>query len=178
MRITPNSSLTELAFVVCTALNQVGTKAILTGGAAANFYAPQEYLSQDLDFVVKFGGGAAAAEALQQLGFELRPEKLYAHPATIFTLEFPPGPLMVGDDFISNWDTLEREDLLLHIISPTDSVRDRLAAYLHWNDFASLESALAVANRQREKLDINLIENWCQREGGTAKYEIFRKRLG
>lgn len=178
MTITPNSSLSELAFIVCTALDQVGTKAILTGGAAANYYAPQESMSRDLDFILKFGGGGSASAALLQLGFKLRPEKHYSHESTMFTVGFPPGPIMIGDDFISTWDTQQKEDYLLHIISPTDSVKDRLAAYLHWNDFASLESALAVATRHREKLDLALMEDWSRREGGETKFEIFRKRLG
>ncbi len=171
-------TLIDVALVVCTALDEAGTKAVLTGGGAATAYAPKSYESQDLDYVITFGGGRPAVEALADLGFETRPEKHYTHPGTRFTVEFPPGPLAVGDDFITSWDTLRRGDLLLHIITPTDSVRDRLSAYLHWNDLGSLEVALAVAKAQRDRIDLALVEDWCRREGAADKFELFRRRLG
>lgn len=175
--ISSSTTLTELAFIVCTALDRCGTQAILSGGAAAAYYAPNVVASHDLDFILTFGGGAEASLALQELGFEVRPERHYAHPKTLFTLEFPPGPLMVGDAVISSWETVRREGNLLHIITPTDSVRDRLAAYLHWNDLGSLESALHVARAERESIDIDLIESWCRQEGGERKFAVFRSQL-
>ena len=39
-----NSSLTDVAFAVCTALHEAGYTVILTGGSAATFYAPEAYL--------------------------------------------------------------------------------------------------------------------------------------
>ncbi|MDI6740798.1 MAG: hypothetical protein QME74_10605 [Candidatus Edwardsbacteria bacterium] len=40
----------------------------------------------------------------------------------------------------------------LHLLSPTDCVKDRLAAYFHWNDRQSLEQAGLVADNR--KIDI------------------------
>ena len=54
MTIRSETSLAELALIVCTALERVGQTAILTGGGAATFYAPEAYQSRDLDFVFEF----------------------------------------------------------------------------------------------------------------------------
>ena len=172
--INASMTLRQVAFVVCTALDRQRIRAVLSGGGAATLYAPEEYQSRDIDWVTQWRC-AAGAQVLEELGYVLTGQQ-YAHPANPFTLDFPPGPLMVGDDVITEWDTWEEGDQLLHIISPTDSVRDRLAAYLHWNDANSLEVALAVARQQT--IDMNVIEAWCKREGRPERFATFARRLG
>lgn len=50
--ITATSSLVDVAFAVGTALERAGITAVLTGGSAATFYAPDAYQSSDLDFLI------------------------------------------------------------------------------------------------------------------------------
>jgi hypothetical protein len=50
-------------------------------------------------------------------------------------------------------------------------------AYLAWDDFSALEQALAVATAQRDRVDLELIRDWCEREGSRAKYDLFAGRL-
>ena len=96
--VTGNSSLEDVCFAVCTELAHVGTVAVLTGGSAATYYAPEAYQSQDADFVITFSSDAErAAVTLRDLGYrELG--GTYKHDRNIFTLEFPPGPLAIGND--------------------------------------------------------------------------------
>jgi hypothetical protein len=176
MMIDTASSLVDVAFAVCTALERVGTTAVLTGGSAATYYAPDAYQSLDLDFVITFNANATGERALFELGFT-RTADYYQHPDSAFPLEFPPGPLMVGDDIIASWDTNRRGDELLHVLTPTDSCRDRLAALLFWNDFSGLEQAIAVCRAQWKKIDLDVIRGWCERERGAEKYELFASRL-
>lgn len=175
MPIEPGASLRDLAFEVCDALHRQGVVAVLSGGGAATLYSEEQYLSRDLDFIVTYHGGSQSGQALVDLGFALVGQS-YRHPATPFFVEFPEGPLSVGDDLITSWDTLVERDRTLHIISPTDSVRDRLAAYLHWNDVNSLEVALAVARKQT--IDMGFVEAWCKREGRPERFATFHRRLG
>lgn len=165
MHISHSTSIRELAFIVCTALDRQGTKAVLTGGGAASIYTSEAYESRDLDFVLSFAG-SQKVDALIELGFCLRGQH-YEHPQTIFTIDFPPGPLIIGDVPIDYWDTLIDRDYLLHIIKPTDSMLDRFAAYVHWKDRGSLRSAALVANAINESLDWKRIEDWCKSEEVT-----------
>lgn len=174
MDIGPGTSLRELAFLVCDTLDGAGVIAVLSGGGAATIHSEEAYLSQDLDFIVTYHGASGSGKLLEGLGFKLVNHS-YRNPATPFFVEFPEGPLSVGDDVIEAWMTLEESGRKLHIITPTDSVRDRLAAYLHWNDHNSLEVALAVA--KRHPIDLDLVEAWCQREGRPERYETFSRRL-
>lgn len=56
MTISANTPLFEVAMAVCSALDRAGITAVLTGGSAATYYAPEAYQSSDIDFVaVRFG---------------------------------------------------------------------------------------------------------------------------
>jgi hypothetical protein len=172
--IRPNSSLRELAFVVCDALDRAGVVAVLSGGGAATIHSEETYLSRDLDFIVTYHGAAGSGRVLEELGFVLQGQS-YHHSETPFYVEFPQGPLMVGNEAVSEWLTLEEGGRKLHLLTPTDSVRDRLAAYLHWNDHHSLEVALAVA--VRNPIDLTVVEDWCRREGRPERFKTFARRL-
>ena len=172
--INASMTLRQVAFVVCTAW--IGNASGRSSPAGVPLHSMRRRsTSRETSTGVTQWRCAAGAQVLEGLGYVLTGQQ-YAHPANPFTLDFPPGPLMVGDDVITEWDTWEEGDQLLHIISPTDSVRDRLAAYLHWNDATSLEVALAVARQQT--IDMNVIEAWCKREGRPERFATFARRLG
>jgi len=151
---------------VCTALDHSGTTAVLTGGSAATVYAPEAYQSRDLDFVLTFRGGDAASD-IAALGYAST-GGTYIHSENKLTLEFIDGPLQVGRDVLTGYDTLRDGSQLLHIIVPTDSCRDRLAGFMFWNDHASLAQAVAVARAQT--VDLKKIEAWCRREQHHASF--------
>jgi hypothetical protein len=161
-----------VSFVVCTVLHESGIEAVLTGGSAATVYAPQAYQSHDIDMIVTFRpANADARAALESLGYHVAAEH-YEHVSNPLVLEFPMGPLAVGGELLDTWDTLRENDMVLHIITPTDSCRDRLAGFMFWNDRGSLAQAVAVARAQRRRIDMDVIRRWCRREG---KDESFRE---
>ena len=175
MEVTTTTPLRELAFIVCTALDSQGTTAVLTGGGAATIYSIEAYESRDLDFILSFSG-SRDDQALKKIGFNLR-GSTYDHPQTVFTLDFPPGPITIGEDVIYKWDTLREGDMLLHILKPTDSVLDRFVAYVHWKDRTSLDSAALVAKAIQERLDWSRIEGWCEAEGVTWAISDLRNAI-
>ncbi len=64
---------------------------------------------------------------------------------------------------------------ILRIISPTDCVKDRLAAYYHWGDRQCLVQAVLVAKER--KVDIEEIRKWSEAESMKDKFEEFRAKL-
>jgi hypothetical protein len=155
-------------------LERAGTIAVLTGGSAATYYAPDRYQSGDADFVLTLNNSPqAAASALRDLGF-IEDAGTYRHPSTPYVLEFPPGPLSVGRTVIDGYATVRRGRFLLHVLSRTDSTRDRLAAFYHWGDRSSLRTALDVA--QSGAIDLEKIERWSESEGASDKFAEFVRR--
>ena len=101
--------------------------------------------------------------------------RYFRHPETKIFLEFPAGPLAVGDEPPRSLKVLSYETGTLVALSPTDCVKDRLAAYFHWNDLECLEQALLVG--RANDIDLAEIERWSKKEGQPAKFVNFRDRL-
>jgi hypothetical protein len=71
--------------------------------------------------------------------------------------------------------TLDTAAGKLRLLSPTDCVKDRLAAYIHWNDREAFEQALLVARTQ--EIDFRDLRRWARNEGAAKKLEVFEKEL-
>jgi hypothetical protein len=61
------------------------------------------------------------------------------------------------------------------MLSPTDCVKDRLAAFYHWGDNQALEQAILVSHDQ--EIDLDNIKQWSEREGAQERFEKFKKML-
>src|SRR4030065_1524086 len=106
----------------------------------------------DLDLVnVRFAKRQDIRSAIQEIGFQ-EEGRHFRHPDTELLIEFPPGPLAVGEEPVKKVDEHKLPTGILRIISPTARVKDRLAGYYHWNDLQGLEAASLVA--QGIKIDL------------------------
>lgn len=164
----------ELACLVSEALEKAGIEAVLSGGGAVSVYTENEYESSNLDFVTSTYVKELET-ALSPLGFKKGSGRAFEHSDTDYYLEFPPGPLAAGGEVFSEWDELETDFGTIQILSPTQIVKDRLAAYIHWNDQPSLEQAIMVAKAR--EIDYPSLEEWVAREDGVKQYETFRRLL-
>lgn len=175
MRLSARSSLADVAVAVGDALRRAGIRAVLTGGACANLYSGGAYQSRDADFVLI---GPCTTEdldgALMTLGFERERER-YVHRLVPFFVEFPRGPLGIGEDFQIRPVWRIRRTARTLALSPTDACRDRLAAFYHWNDRQSLAAAVAIAARNR--VTLGKVRNWSRSEGHLAGYAVFLAEL-
>ena len=61
------------------------------------------------------------------------------------------------------------------VLSPTDSCRDRLAAFYHWNDRQSLSVAATIGCLHR--LECAVIREWSKKEGFADRFEEFRRTV-
>jgi len=61
------------------------------------------------------------------------------------------------------------------LLTPTDCVKDRLAAYYDWSDPQSLAQALLVAGSQ--KINIRNIELWSKKENKIEEFFINASEL-
>ena len=175
-RITASTTLEELAALVSTTLEAAGISAVLSGGAVVSIYTNNEYESSDLDFISP-ASTSKIAEAIAPLGFK-RKGRMFSHPRTPFFVEFPAGPLAIGEELIRPADVAEKRTPAgtIRLLTPTQCVMDRLAAYFHWNDLQSLDQALMVASSQ--KISLAKLDAWAKREGASEKLKTFKQRLG
>jgi hypothetical protein len=113
--------------------------------------------------------------ALAAIGYS-RKADFYVHERSRFPLEFPPAPLAIGDEVLRAWSTVRRRRQVLHVLTPFDSVRDRLASYLFWNDLAGMEQAAHVHLARPRQVSLKRIAAWVAREGQSKKFEVYAAR--
>ena len=168
-------SLGELAAYVCSHLENRGIHVVLSGGGCVTIYASGRYSSMDLDFVDRLQTTRRKLKAvLAEIGFSEK-DRYYVHPDTPFFLEFPSGPLAVGGEPVREVAELQLATGTLRLLSPTDCIKDRLAAFYHWGDRQCLAQAVWVA--LEHQVDWGELERWSQREGAMEKFEEFRERF-
>lgn len=175
MKTIADMSAEELAALVCHALHAAGITVTLTGGACVAIWSDGQYVSDDLDFIEEGPvPRRKLLEALRPLGF--KPEgRHFVHSNAKYFIEFPPGPLTVGNQRVERVSVRETPVGTLRLLSPTDCVKDRLAAYFHWNDRQSLEQAVLVA--KSERVNLADIRRWSHAEGHPQKFLDFKNRL-
>ncbi len=164
-------SLRDLALRIGHHLREHGIDAVLTGGACVSIHTGNRYLSYDLDFVLMAAEDRkAGGRALAELGF-LREGRHFRHSDTPFLVEFLLPPLSIGAEPVRHPSEIRRGRMILKLLSPTDCVKDRLAAFYFWNDHQSLDQALLVAGRH--PVDFRDIRRWSVTEGMLKKYLAF-----
>lgn len=160
----------KLALIVSAELKKNNIDAVLVGGACVSIYTTNRYFSMDLDFVSGFSL-RDLEPVMNNLGFKLS-GRYFERPNCKLLVEFPPAPVSIGNEFpIRKFSTIET----LTLLTPTDCVKDRLAAYYHWNDPQSLKQALMVARAQ--PVDLRNINVWSKKEDATEKFKRFETLL-
>lgn len=176
-KITAESTLEDVAAIISTALERVGIAATLSGGAAVSIYSNNEYQSKDLDFVTA-ALVTDLAPVLEVLGFEhtgIPRMSQFSHPLIEWFVEFPPTPLTFGHLYVTHEEcaVIDLPAGQLRIVTPTQSVMDRLAGAIAWKDAQSREQAVLVAANQ--DIDWDELQTWFVNEGESeGEFDRFR----
>ncbi len=164
-------SAEELAAHVCQTLGDAGITVTLTGGACVAIWSDGAYTSRDLDFVEQ---GVVPRRDIRRimasLGFA-EENRYFTHPDTEFYVEFPSGPLAVGDQPVQDVAHRTLPTGTLRLLTPTDCVKDRLSAWFHWNDRQALAQALLVARART--MDMADLQRWAKQEGRHDAFAEF-----
>lgn len=175
MKPIAEMSQAELAAYVQSSLREKGIEVVLSGGAAVVIYSDGEYVSVDIDFVnAQFAGAQDIKNAMSELGFKKK-NRHFEHPDSQYYVEFPPGPLAIGDWRIEGRSEIRFDTGKLRVLSATECVMDRLAHYYHWGDRQALTQAEMVASRNRINLDE--VMQWSKSEGKLEVFHYIRDRL-
>ncbi len=171
MLIHEDLTLVEIAAIVSDALTTAGITAVLSGGGVVTIYSENEYQSDDLDFISP-ADSKRLAETMAKLGFS-KQGRHFEHPNTYYLVEFPPSPLMIGEQYVDYRECTVQKvgELELHILTPTLCVMDRLAGFYHWSDRQNLDQAVMVA--KRHTIDLDKVKAWSKKEGKIDRYQEF-----
>jgi len=175
MKPISDMTIGEFGAFVSDYLRGHGIDVVLSGGSCVTIYSSNRYQSFDLDFI---GGYEVELKniktALLKLGFSEN-NKYFNHPESEWFVEFPTGPLAVGSEAVKEIVELTFPTGMLRLISPTDCIKDRLAAYYHWQDQQCLEQAIMVATVN--KIDFSEVERWSRQEGMQEEFMQIKSML-
>jgi len=168
-------SLKDLAIFLSDYLSRHGVETVLTGGACVSIYTRNKYRSYDLDFVLlSYIKRKKIVSVLDNIGFR-EDGRHFRHKDTPYIVEFLAPPLSIGNEPVGKISEIIKGNMVLKLLSPTDSVKDRLAAFYHWNDRQSLEQAILVC--LDNEIDMREVKRWSLKEGMRDKHEIFMNLL-
>lgn len=170
-------SLQELAALICENLKKEGLKTTLSGGACAEIYSGAKYVTGDLDFVVNYlwpENEKKIDKVMVALGFK-RKGRIFVTSLIPYSVEFPPGPLSIGEDYRVVPTEITLKTGHLSLLSPTDSIKDRLTGYFYGNDAQCLQQAIMIF--QMNDADIQAIREWAKIENKPDKYAEFEKSV-
>jgi hypothetical protein len=165
----------ELAAYVHDHLRRHGIDVVLSGGSAVAYYSRNLYVSKDVDFInIAFTSRTKLRRAMTSLGF-IEDGRHFYHPENAHIIEFPAGPLSVGEEPVKDVQEVKLETGTLRLISATDCVKDRLCAYYFWDDLQGLEQAILVF--QQNNVPLAEIERWSRAEAKQAHFASFKERV-
>lgn len=175
MKSIKRMSQSELAAFIQDTLQAEGIAVVLSGGSAVSFYSDNKYVSKDLDLInTGFARPSKINSVMESIGFEEK-GRYFINSETKFFVEFPDGPLSVGEEPVKEISEFELATGTLRVLSPTDCVKDRLCAFYFWNDQQGLAQAVLVAKDQN--IDLKEIKRWSKTEGKEKEYEIFKREF-
>ena len=162
----------RLAATISDHLQKNGIEVVLVGGACVSLYTNNNYISYDIDLITD--SPIKKIPVLGQLGFKNTGGRLFENPQCKFLIDFPAPPVSIGDKPVSEYNYLNTRFGTICLLTPTDCVKDRLAAYFFWNDLQSLDQAVMVA--KSNKIYLSEIKRWAENHGELEKYEVFIKK--
>jgi hypothetical protein len=173
--LNAKTNLREFSITVGSALLEQGIHAVLTGGACASIYTRGRYASGDADFVLSGRIDQGKLDrTMEELGFHREADR-YVHSSASFFVEFPAGPLAIGSDVDIHPIEIRWRGKAAQALSATDSCRDRLAAYFHWDDRESLEVAIEIA--ESNDIDWQKVKSWSEKEGAITLFKEFQESV-
>lgn len=173
-KITAKTTREELAAIIVKKLSEKKIEAVLVGGSVVSIYTANKYESYDLDFISP-ADHREITKAMAELDFKPKGKDFF-HTISKFSVEFPTGPIGIGDDQpIKAEGKIKVDGVNITLLSPTQSVMDRLAWFFYSNDRQCLDQAVWVS--EQHPVNIKRITDWATREGQQEKLQTYLKRI-
>ncbi len=168
-------TLENLAAIISEKLKDHSIDSILVGEGCVSIYSQNHYQSYDLDYVT-YEDKKKVVKALNELDF-YEEGGCFMHKECEYFIEFVAPPIAIGNEPIVNYEYYKTPFGTIKMLTPTDSIKDRLAAFYYWDDKQSLDQALIIYKTIPQKIDIEEIKRWSKNEGHLKKFKFFLELL-
>ncbi len=161
-------TLEDTAAYICTKLKENGIDVVLSGGSCMEIYTHKNFSSYDIDFIANPSYTAKKiSEVMLSIGFNKVDGRYYKYENNPNYIEFPTGPVSLGNEFPKKFDELKTLVGTLVLLTPTDCIKDRLCAYVYHGGNECFQQSMAVAHLN--EIDINNLKKWAKNESKEMK---------
>lgn len=155
-----------------------GIATVLVGGAAAAVHSAGAYRSGDIDLLIDSYPRPSSDKldsVMASIGFTRR-GRHHVHPEChhLF-VEFIFNALHIGKDYRIEPTTLNVNAQHIRVLSPTDSIKDRLTSYHYFGARECLDQAILIA--KVNVIDWASVESWAKKENAEMAKVIEHLRL-
>jgi hypothetical protein len=169
----------ETAALIVETLAANGIDVVLVGGSCVCVWTDERFGSFDLDFVdVSYKRRKQIAAALSEIGFKPRgATRYFENPDSQWSVEFPTAPLAIGHEQIGKERVASVKTAVgtIRLLSPTDTIKDRLLWWYLEGDRQCWEQALDIA--RNHAVDWPDLKKWHAGEGHADRFDTFRAAL-
>ncbi len=146
-------------------------KTILVGGAVVSIYTDGLYKSGDIDILTFEDSFNQLDQAMGEIGFKKTGMHYRNSACPQFYIQSVSGPLGIGDDLNIVPRSIEVDGQTLRLLTPTDCIRDRLAAYIFDRVRSLFDQAVLVA--RQHPFEDGKIRKWLKSENRSDLFEEF-----
>ncbi len=170
----------QLAALIVETLAAHDIDVVLVGGSCVSVWTNDKFGSLDLDFIdLSYAKRKQIAKALATIGFvtDGRNPKYFIHPDCQWSIEFPTAPLAIGHEHIQSEQVaaLETDAGTIRLLSPTDSIKDRLLWWYLEKDPQCWEQSLDMA--RNHKVNWADLKKWHAGEGYADEFATFNQAV-
>lgn len=156
-------TLEDTAAYICTKLKEKGIDVVLSGGSCMEIYTNSNFSSYDIDFIANPSYTSKQIEKIMlSLGFEKTQSRYYKYDNNPNYIEFPSGPVNLGNELPKKFDELKTHVGTLTLLTPTDCIKDRLCALVYHNGEECFNQAIAVAHLNA--INEENLKEWAKNE--------------
>lgn len=165
-KITAKTSVQELLAIVSEHLSEKKISSVLTGGTVVSVYTDNKYESKDLDFISPHEH-KELLKVMAEIEFTPDPgsKKNLKHSKCPITIEFPATTVILGGKYEQVDHEEEVHGVMVRMLSPTQSVMDRLAGFIAWKDPQNLDQAVWICEQQ--PVNFEKVKKWAKDEGAS-----------
>jgi hypothetical protein len=168
-----------MAALVVETMSAHGIDVVLVGGSCVCIWTNERFGSLDLDFVdISYRRRREIAAALASIGFLTRgATRYFEHPESHWTIEFPSAPLAVGHEQIASKQvvSLSTAEGVIRLLSPTDTIKDRLLWFYLEGDRQCWVQAVDIASHH--EVDWSDLKSWHSGEGYRDEFLLFQRAV-
>ena len=165
-KLTINAQQIGVAAIIAEEFRKRGISSVLVGGAAVAFYTMEGYVTKDIDMILAGDTKTDIEEVMIILGFKRTSTyRHFEHELYKFVVEFPPGPVQVGNKVIEKVNEIDLGRRKVKIISIEDIIMDRIIAGVEWRDENSIAQAKLLWQFNQSEIDTTYLKEFAKKEG-------------